>query len=265
MKYRVFDADKAPVTVEESDLQKWFGRAEPPPVQIVRAAAQTKDDRFLPLVRRAYASSDSQTRITSVLAWLRLGGGVGEVRKMAEKAAGEGWVRELDILKAALLRLEKGSNAATNPYRSFETPGEVDLLMPSILGHLKHRDAEDICLLAEALQAYSARALPWLRDLRQDLWESDLLTITEALATAVREGELEDLSLKHLQQVADAIEALLGLGKRVDSLALENATEVIGGMPRSIALPILASAGRRKLPKRVEKMLNRVREQLAKS
>jgi hypothetical protein len=265
MKFRVFDADHALAIVDDGDLQHWLNRVEAPPVQIVRAAAQSKDGRFLPLIGRAFRSDEPQTRIAAVLAWLALGGGLAGIEKMADVAAREGWQRELELLSAARFRLAEGSEKTHERFCSGEVPEGIRLLLPSILEHLRQRDPGDLALLADALKSYAERALPWVRKLRQDLWESDLLVISEALAVAAREGELSAADGSILHEVTDGIEALFRLGSGIDSLALENAAEVLGHMPASAVLPILENAGRRRLPKRVEKMLRSVGARLGRA
>lgn len=178
--YEAFNSNGVSVVVSDVDLDQAAREDGPLSTELADAAAQAQRSDLVEQLRRSLAGDDRARKLAAAKALLALGQcGAGEL--LESRAASEPDTVVAKSFTAIATRL-RGPQAALDLFTNPDTdPQLARLLVSNYNSHLRLEDG-DIRFLVTALRHYLARSLPWLSNLRADLWDNGVFLIVNALS-----------------------------------------------------------------------------------
>jgi hypothetical protein len=199
--YEAFNSNGVSVVVTDDDLDQAARDSGPLSTELADAAAQALRIDLVEQLRRSLDGADRARKLAAAKALLALDDrDAGELLEALAASEPDTVVAKSFIAVATRLR---GPQAALDV---FENPGTdpqlARLLVSNYNSHLR-LDAGDIRFLITALRHYLARSLPWLTNLRADIWDNGVFLIVNALSNdgavrLLRNTEPERSELLHL-------------------------------------------------------------------
>lgn len=179
--YEAFNSDGVSVLVTDVDLDDAARNGGPLTTELADAAAQARRTDLVEQLRRSLDGSDRARKLAAAKALLALGDrDAGAL--LASLAATESDIIVAKSFTAVATRL-RGPQAALELFEGHDTdPQLARLLVSNYNSHLP-LVAGDVEFLIAALQHYLARSLPWLTQLRSDLWDNGVFLIVNALSS----------------------------------------------------------------------------------
>jgi hypothetical protein len=178
--YEAFNSNGVSVVVSDVDLDQAAREDGPLSTELADAAAQAQRTDLVEQLRHSLAGDDRARKLAAAKALLALGQpGAGEL--LESRAASEPDTVVAKSFTAIATRL-RGPQAALDLFTNPDTdPQLARLLVSNYNSHLPLEDG-DVRFLVTALRHYLARSLPWLSNLRADLWDNGVFLIVNALS-----------------------------------------------------------------------------------
>jgi hypothetical protein len=203
--YEAFNSNGVSVVVSDVDLDQAARDGGPLTTELADAAAQARRIDLVEQLRRSLDGADRARKLAAAKALLALDDrDAGSLLESLAASEPDRIVAKSFIAVATRLR---GSQAALELFEANETdPQLARLLVSNYNSHLR-LEAGDIRFLITALQHYLARNLPWLTNLRSDLWDNGVFLIVNALSNdgAVRLLRVDESQRSTLQQLLAAV------------------------------------------------------------
>ncbi len=188
--YEAFNSNGVSVVVSDDDLDRAALAAGPLSTELADAAAQARRTDLVEHLRRSLHGDDRARKLAAAKALLALDDRrAGQLLESLAAAEPDTVVAKSFTAVAARLR---GPQAAVALFDDPDTdPQLARLLVSNYNSHLRLA-AGDIQFLITALRHYLARSLPWLTNLRPDIWDNGVYLIVNALSNAVVPELLRD-------------------------------------------------------------------------
>ena len=199
--YEAFNSDGVSVVVTDDELDQAAHDVAPLNTELADAAAQARRTDLVEHLRRSLDGDDRARKLAAAKALLALDDR-GASALLESLAASEPDTVVAKSFTAVAARL-RGPQAALELFGDPHTdPQLARLLVSNYNSHLR-LDAGDIRFLVTALRHYLARSLPWLTNLRTDIWDNGVFLILNALSNdaavrLVRADPTERSALLHL-------------------------------------------------------------------
>jgi hypothetical protein len=180
--YEAFNSNGVSVVVSDVDLDQAALAVGPLSTELADAAAQARRTDLVEHLRRSLHGDDRARKLAAVKALLALDDRhAGDL--LESLAASEPDTVVAKSFTAVATRL-RGPQAAVALFDDPDTdPQLARLLVSNYNSHLR-LVAGDIRFLITALRHYLARSLPWLTNLRPDIWDNGVFLIVNALSNA---------------------------------------------------------------------------------
>jgi hypothetical protein len=178
--YEAFNSNGVSVVVSDADLDDAAHDDGPLSAELADAAAQARRTDLVAHLRRSLDGDDRARKLAAAKALLALDDrSAGELLETLALSESDTVVAKSFTAVATRLR---GPQAALELFGDPNTdPKLARLLVSNYNSHLP-LDAGDIRFLITALQHYLARSLPWLTELRSDIWDNGVFLIVNALS-----------------------------------------------------------------------------------
>jgi len=178
--YEAFNGNGVSVVVSDADLDAAARDGGPLTTELADAAAQAQRTDLVERLRRSLDGTDRARKLAAAKALLALNDR--SARRLLESlAASEPDTVVAKSFAAVATRL-RGPQAALQLFDHPDTdPQLARLLVSNYNSHLR-LEAGDIRFLVTALRHYLTRSLPWLPQLRPDLWDNGVYLIVNALS-----------------------------------------------------------------------------------
>jgi hypothetical protein len=178
--YEAFNSNGVSVVVSDADLDDAARDDGPLSAELADAAAQARRTDLVARLRRSLDGDDRARKLAAAKALLALDDrSAGELLESLALSESDTVVAKSFTAVATRLR---GPQAALELFGDPNTdPKLARLLVSNYNSHLP-LDAGDILFLITALQHYLARSLPWLTELRSDIWDNGVFLIVNALS-----------------------------------------------------------------------------------
>jgi hypothetical protein len=178
--YEAFNSNGVSVVVSDADLDDAAHDDGPLSAELADAAAQARRTDLVAHLRRSLDGDDRARKLAAAKALLALDDrSAGELLESLALSESDTVVAKSFTAVATRLR---GPQAALELFGDPNTdPKLARLLVSNYNSHLP-LDAGDIRFLITALQHYLARSLPWLTELRSDIWDNGVFLIVNALS-----------------------------------------------------------------------------------
>jgi hypothetical protein len=178
--YEAFNSNGVSVVVSDVDLDEAVRNGGPLSTELADAAAQARRTDLVEQLRLSLEGDDRARKLAAAKALLALDDrSAGAL--LESLAASESDTVVAKSFTAIATRL-RGPPAAMELFGDPTTdPKLARLLVSNYNSHLP-LDAGDIRFLITALQHYLARSLPWLTELRSDIWDNGVFLIVNALS-----------------------------------------------------------------------------------
>jgi hypothetical protein len=178
--YEAFNSNGVSVVVSDADLDDAARDDGPLSAELADAAAQARRTDLVARLRRSLDGDDRARKLAAAKALLALDDrSAGELLESLALSESDTVVAKSFTAVATRLR---GPQAALELFGDPNTdPKLARLLVSNYNSHLP-LDAGDIRFLTTALQHYLARSLPWLTELRSDIWDNGVFLIVNALS-----------------------------------------------------------------------------------
>jgi hypothetical protein len=184
--YQCFNSNGVSVLVTDGDLDAAAGNDQPLSAELADAAAQARRVDLIAHLRRSLEGDNRARKLSAAKALLALQDhGAGGLLEYLAPEEDDAVVARSYIAVATRLR---GPQAALDMFCAADTdPQLARLLVSNYNSHLQP-ESGDIGFLITALQHYCDKRLPWLKNLRADLWDNGVYIMLVALTgeTAVR-------------------------------------------------------------------------------
>jgi len=191
--YEAFNSNGVSVVVSDVDLDRAaYARDDGPlSTELADAAAQARRTDLVERLRRSLDGDDRARKLAVAKALLALAdGGAGRLLKSLAASEPDAVVAKSFLAVAARLR---GPQAAAELFDDPDTdPQLARLLVSNYNSHLR-LEADDIRFLITALRRYLTRSLPWLTNLRSDIWDNGVFLIVNALSNDAAVRVLRDI------------------------------------------------------------------------
>lgn len=245
MNYSVYDEDNLPVTVSEKQLEDALTkRGTELPVEIIVAMGVARQERFKPLLWEALYHDLKKARIGAIYSLINYSDAenIAKLRER-EQSIADGEIDndyELSLLKATLIRLEKGTAGARKVF--FSDTEEVHLAEKSDLlyvysGNIRFCQ-DDVAFIIEALAAYVNKTKPWMKKMTHFEYEDVILISLESLMTVAEETSLlRQLPEDHYVRLSKTCLRILQM--RIDSYAKELIAMFARELPPETAYTVL--------------------------
>jgi len=178
--YEAFNGNGVSVVVSDADLDAAARDGGPLTTELADAAAQAQRTDLVERLRRSLDGTDRARKLAAAKALLALNDR--RARSLLESlAASEPDTVVAKSFAAVATRL-RGPQAALQLFDHPDTdPQLARLLVSNYNSHLR-LEAGDIRFLVTALRHYLTRSLPWLPQLRSDIWDNGVYLIVNALS-----------------------------------------------------------------------------------
>jgi hypothetical protein len=188
--YEAFNSTGVSVVVSDVELDRAALAVGPLSTELADAAAQARRTDLVEHLHRSLYGDDRARKLAAAKALLALDDRrAGEL--LESLAASEPDTVVAKSFTAVAVRL-RGPQAAVALFDDPDTdPQLARLLVSNYNSHLRLA-AGDIRFLVTALHHYLARSLPWLTNLRPDIWDNGVFLIVNALSNAVVPQLLRD-------------------------------------------------------------------------
>jgi hypothetical protein len=178
--YEAFNSDGVSVVVSDVDLDEAARDDGPLSTELADAAAQARRTDLVEQLRRSLDGDDRARKLAAAKALLALDDRSADAL-LESLAASESDTVVAKSFTAVATRL-RGPQAALDLFGDRDTdPKLARLLVSNYNSHLRLEDG-DIRFLIAALQHYLTRSLPWLAELRPDIWDNGVYLIINALS-----------------------------------------------------------------------------------
>jgi hypothetical protein len=180
--YEAFNSNGVSVVVSDADLDQAALAVGPLSTELADAAAQARRTDLVEHLRRSLDGDHRARKLAAAKALLALHDRrAGEL--LESLAASEPDTVVAKSFTAVATRL-RGPQAAVELFADPDTdPQLARLLVSNYNSHLRLA-AGDIRFLITALRHYLARSLPWLTNLRPDIWDNGVFLMINALSNA---------------------------------------------------------------------------------
>ena len=178
--YEAFNSDGVSVVVSDVDLDEAARDGAALSTELADAAAQARRTDLVEQLRRSLDGDDRARKLAAAKALLALGDlQAGAVLDSLAGSEPDAVVAKSFTAVATRLR---GPQAALAAFENSDTdPQLARLLVSNYNSHLPLQ-VGDIDFLVTALAHYVARDLPWLTELRSDIWDNGVFLIVNALS-----------------------------------------------------------------------------------
>jgi hypothetical protein len=178
--YEAFNSNGVSVLVTDVDLDQAALAVGPLSTELADAAAHARRTDLVEHLRRSLDGNDRARKLAAAKALLALDDRrAGELLKSLAASEPDTVVAKSFAAVAARLR---GPQAAVALFDDPDTdPQLARLLVSNYNSHLR-LEAGDIRFLVTALRHYLARSLPWLTNLRADIWDNGVFLMMNALS-----------------------------------------------------------------------------------
>jgi hypothetical protein len=191
--YEAFNSDGVSVVVSDVDLDQAARDDAPLLTELADAAAQARRTDLVENLRRSLGGDDRARKLAAAKALLALDDrGAGELLEAMAASEPDTVVAKSFIAAATRLR---GPQATLNLFDNPDTdPQLARLLVSNYNSHLR-LEPGDIWFLITALRRYLVRSLPWLTELRADIWDNGVFLMVNALSSDAAVRLLRDTGL----------------------------------------------------------------------
>jgi hypothetical protein len=180
--YEAFNSNGVSVVVSDIDLDQAARDGGPLSTELADAAAQARRTDLVEHLRRSLDADDRARKLAAAKALLALDDrGAGAM--LESLAASEPDTVVAKSFTAVATRL-RGPQAALDLFRNPDTDPQLARLLVSNYNSHLGLEAGDIRFLITALRHYLVRSLPWLVELRSDIWDNGVFLIVNALSNA---------------------------------------------------------------------------------
>jgi hypothetical protein len=202
--YEAVNGDGVSVVVSDADLDQAARDGGPLTTELADAAAAARRTDLVDHLRRSLDGDDRARKLAAAKALLALDDRSAGPQ-LESLAASEPDAVVAKSFTAVATRL-RGPQAALDVFESPDTdPQLARLLVSNYNSHLR-LEAGDIQFLIAALRRYLARGLPWLTELRADIWDNGVFLIINALSN---DGAVRRIRETGLTQQRSALLRLL--------------------------------------------------------
>jgi len=208
--YRAFNSNGVSVVVTDAELDD-AARGNPPlSTQLADAAAQARRTDLIGHLRASLDGDDRAQKLAAATSLLALDDrdGCALLEQLATTDA-DAVVAKSFLAVATRLR---GIDAAVEKFNDPNTdPQLARLLVSNYNSHLRP-EIGDVRFLIQALQRYVDRSLPWLPELRAEMWDNGVALMLDGLShdNAVR------LLREHATERAAVLSLVSQLGEHTD-------------------------------------------------
>jgi hypothetical protein len=178
--YEAFNSNGVSVVVSDVDLDQAARAVVPLSTELADAAAQARRTDLVEHLRRSLDGADRARKLAAAKALLALDDRRGG-ELLESLAASEPDTVVAKSFTAVAARL-RGPQAAVQLFDDPDTDPQLARLLVSNYNSRLRLAAGDVQFLITALRHYLARSLPWLTNLRPDIWDNGVFLIINALS-----------------------------------------------------------------------------------